>query len=413
MTPSFLHPYARAMVPMLVVLVVVAATGCQAFISVRGAAFGNQLQPRDATTHSTKVFASSSSSSSSSSAPQVLEFREPTTGVLVKLVGCMHYNPSSIQLTEDTINELGRDNRLGSVIIESCDIRWNQTTAFAPPIKALLQSEMKAACDLATDQYQRPVVLGDQRINLTVASMKQGLKETFTDLSTPLKGGWGRYWRNVTLAREEALPFGRASGDGTPYLNPLAFLDPRLLLGFPVSLIKYPLSYFFKAPLQTTAFFALLFAIDQPPSGAATLLNSMDMDTLNTLVSTSATATNAEIVKDWVATLAVSGLEIAFFARLFLKDLLVERNKLLARNILEQCKLYQSTTTTTTASPTPFWATLFGGKQAKLNDIEIVYAEGPAGTVPRNNPGDDKAVVAVLGMAHCNGIMKLLQDQEV
>ena len=401
------------MVPMLVVLVVlVAASSCQAFLGVGGggAAFGNKLQQRDTAPHSTKLFASSSASTSS--APQVLEFREPTTGVLVKLVGCMHYNPSSIQLTEDTINELGRNNRLGSVVIESCDIRWNQTTAFAPPIKAILQSEMKAACDLATDSYQRPVVLGDQRINLTVASMKQGLKETLTDLSTPLNGGWGRYWRNVTMAREEALPFGRASGDGTPYLNPLAFLDPRLLLGFPVSLIKYPLSYFFKAPLQTTAFFALVFAIDQPPSDAATLLNTLDMDTLNNLVSTSAAATNAETVKDWVATLAVSGLEIAFFARLFLKDLLVERNKLLARNILEQCKLYQSTTTTA-AAPTPFWKTLFGGKEVESNDIEIVYAEGPAGTVSRNNPGDDKAVVAVLGMAHCNGIMKLLQDQEV
>ena len=223
----------------------------------------------------------------------------------------MHYNPSSIKLTEDIINELGRNNRLGSVVIESCDIRWNQTTAYAPPIKALLQSEMKAACDLATESYRRPVVLGDQRINLTVASMKQGVKETFADLVAPFDGGWGRYWRTVTMAREEALPIGKASGDGTAYLNPLAFLDPRLMLGFPVSLIKYPLSYFFKAPLQTTAFFAFVFAIDQPPSDATTLLNTnaMEMVSLTSLMSSaSSSADHVDTLQDWIATLPSFGL---------------------------------------------------------------------------------------------------------
>ena len=387
------HSLLRAILPIFVVLAATSGSfpACQAFVvggvGKKGAARTSPLQ----------AASSSLTKSTKSSSPQLLEFREPSTGVLVKLIGCMHYNPASIQLTTDTINELARENRLGSVVIESCDIRWNQTKTLAPAVQSLLMSEMKAACDLALEDYQRPVVLGDQRINITVASMKQGLKETLTDLTTPWSGGWGRYWSNVTMAREEALPFGGS------YLNAFAFLDPKLLLAAPVSLIKYPLSYFFKAPLQTTAFFALLFAVDQPPSEAATLLPLMGDSISSTTLA----------LQDWVGSFAVSGLEIAFFARIFLKELLMQRNKLLARNILEQCKLYQSTTPSASSSPPkPFWNIFDQTKRPSAAAAEVVYVEGP-GTMTRSGPGDDKAVVAVLGMAHCNGIMKLLQDQKV
>jgi hypothetical protein len=416
MSPSLL----RAVLPILVVLLATSG-GSQAFVGVHvhhtkqfsrtSLSLSLLLSPLQAATKQTQNNDAllPLASSKVSSSPQLLEFREPTTGVLVKLVGCMHYNPTSIQLTADTINELGRDNRLGSVVIESCDIRWNQTKAFNPAVQALLQSEMKTACDLAMGDYQRPVILGDQRINITVAGMKSGAKETLTDLSTPWNGGWGRYWSNVTMARAEALPF------GSTYLSPFSFLDPKLLLGLPVSLIKYPLSYFFKAPLQTTAFFALVFAVDQQATADAATLLLLD--------DTTTTTTTALGLQDYVGSLAVAALEIAFFARIFLKDLLVERNKLLAQNILEQCKLYQTTTTTAAAATSssasstlvPFWSSIFGdNKKARSSSsaMEVVYVQDP-GKPTRNDPGDDKAVVAVLGMAHCNGIMKLLQDQKV
>lgn len=334
---------------------------------------------------------SPTAASSQSSAPQVLEFQEPTTGVTVKLIGCMHYNPASIQLTEDTINELAKDDKLGSVIIESCDIRWNQTKQLPMVIQNLLQSEMKAACELTLEEYQRPVILGDQRINITVSSMKQGFQETLLDLVTPWNGGWGRLVTNVTQAREEALPLGES------YLNLLAFFDPKLLLAAPVSLIKYPLSYFFKAPLRTSAFFMLLFLLEQRPSDAMTIV-TLDQMT----------------VGDLVGSLAVSVVEIALFARIFLKELLLERNKLLAQNILEQCKLYQQKSTTS-SSTTPFW-NLWNNKEGiEANGLtEILYVEDP-NKLPKTKQGteNDKAVVAVLGMAHCNGIMKLLKEEKV
>jgi hypothetical protein len=314
------------------------------------------------------------------SSPQIVEFEEPTTGVTVKLIGCMHYNPASIKTTKDTINALARENKLGSVIIESCDIRWNQTKALPLAVQNLLQSEMKAACELAGETYQRPVVLGDQRINITVGSLKRGFQETFVDLATPFNGGWGRLFRNITQAREEAVPLGDPA-----YLNPTAFLDPRLLLASPVSLVLYPLSYFFKSPIRTTFALTLLFLIDQPPSDAATIVTLDQM-------------TNA----DWVQSLTVAGAEIVLFARVFLKDLLAERNVVLAKNILEECRRYQSKT----GSGKTFWNS-FSGKN--LEKVNVMYVHGSK----KSGAEQDKAVVAVLGMAHCNGIAKLLKEQKV
>ena len=68
-----------------------------------------------------------SSSSRSHLRSQILDFIEPSTGVRVKLIGAMHYNPASIKLATDSINELAFDGKLGSIVIESCDIRWNAT----------------------------------------------------------------------------------------------------------------------------------------------------------------------------------------------------------------------------------------------------------------------------------------------
>merc|ERR1712238_132445 len=138
---------------------------------------------------------------------QLLEFVEPTTNVTVLLIGSMHYNPASIELVEQTVERLGRDDKLGSVIIESCDIRWNKTqtimdkknTKLQEKQKAkaeeesqasssssiassdavnitlnkddLLGNEMVAAWEVAT-KYQRPTVLGNQRINITIDALK-------------------------------------------------------------------------------------------------------------------------------------------------------------------------------------------------------------------------------------------------
>lgn len=302
-------------------------------------------------------------------ASQVLEFVEPTTGVTVKLIGAMHYNPASIALTEDTITDLAANNQLGSVLIESCDVRWNSTLALPPKISRFLESEMRTGYELGL-QYNVPVVLGDQRIHVTTSRMGSALKETLQDLVNPRR--WSAIVGNITEARAVAAPLGRQ------YLGAGAFFDPKLLLAAPVSLVKYPFSYFVKSPLLTSVLFALLFWAD---SSSAATINA------NEVVSTS----------DLALSLVGSLLETLVFARIFLKELLVERNQVLAKQILEQCRYYQ---------PRPVWKRLL-----RRQSTDTVYAEGSP--LPAWDASSGKVVVAVLGMAHCNGIRKILEEQRV
>ena len=247
-----------------------------------------------------------SSSSSSALQSQILDFIEPTTGVQVKLIGAMHYNPASIQLATDSINALAAENKLGSIIIESCDLRWNATVE-NQMIKNALMSEMKAAYDLGI-MYQRPVVLGDQRINVTVSQLQNGAKEAVLDLLQPWNGGWVRLIESISTARKVAVPL------GDTFLGLESFFDPKLLAAAPVSLVKYPLSYLVKSPMFAAAICTLI------------LLGGVDSS--DAYVNDSMTAT------DIFESLSLSVLETIVFARIFLKELLAERNEVLASNIV-------------------------------------------------------------------------------
>jgi len=177
------------------------------------------------------------------SSPQLLEFREPQTNVTVILLGSMHYNPISVGLAEDIIQELGQANKLGSVVVESCDIRWNKTgeiNTVDPKMKKFLRSEMVSASDAASI-FNRPVVLGDQRINITSVGLKDSVKQTFLDLANPVSG-WKSFSDDVSNAFRVALP------SGPEYLGPFAFFDLRLLSAAPVTFLKYPLAFFLSIP---------------------------------------------------------------------------------------------------------------------------------------------------------------------
>jgi hypothetical protein len=101
--------------------------------------------------------------------------------------------------------------------------------------------------------------------------------------------------------------------------------------------------------------------------------------------------------------------------------LLKERNEVLAQNILDQCRIYSPdsrsrTSTTKRRNPFDIASFLFGSKsQEKQDDItspDTIYVPGssrPNGIVDEK----EKVVVAVLGMAHCNGIVKLLREQRL
>mmetsp|Transcript_18248 Transcript_18248/g.43906 ORF Transcript_18248/g.43906 Transcript_18248/m.43906 type:complete len:358 (-) Transcript_18248:102-1175(-) len=312
--------------------------------------------------------------STSSLRSQILDFIEPSTGVPVKLIGSMHYNPASIELATRSINDLAAEGKLGSIVIESCDLRWNATLQNELMRDALL-SEMKAAHDLGIE-YGRPVVLGDQRINVTVAQMKSGAKEAVLDLVQPWNGGWGRLFTSISTARREAVPV------GDDYLGPESIFDPKLLAAAPVSMIKYPISYMVKSPVFAVAITALI------------LLGGVD--------SSDAFVADTASTTDILESIFLSGLETVIFARIFLKELLAERNEILATNILEQCRNYGADESSSGWLDT-FFKTENGDKSSGA-----VYAPGSVVGKPED---DGKVVVAVLGLAHCNGIKKLLMEQ--
>ena len=322
------------------------------------------------------------------STSQLLEFQEPTTGVTVQLVGSMHFNPVSIHLTKKTIQTLAEKDRLGSVVLEMCDVNWNATKDVSPILQYFIQSEFDAAHDLAL-HWQRPIILGDQRINVTCSRLKAGAIDSVLDLIKPWSGGWKRLYRNITEAWREAVPL------GGNYLGTSAFLDPKLWLASPVTFVKYLLTFGAKSSLVWLLILALLLLMPSRVHAAHAHAGIR--------------AVNPTVV-DWVKWLLENLLTSVLLARLLLKELLVERNQVLARNILEQCRLQQVIPPPPSASPLFSRRSTIPHDPAVVDTGTTVYA--PLSVRPIAE-GQEKVVVAVMGMAHCNGVMKLLTEQRV
>ena len=367
--------------------------------------------PRISQSSSHRPSMSSTSTSevkSTSSPAQLIEFKEPKTNTNVILIGTMHYNPTSIQMVKNTLSDLAERKKLGSVIVESCDIRWNTTqellkTPRGKLLEPVLSSEMKAASDEAL-KYGIPCVLGDQRINVTGTSLGETFRQTFVEISSPLDGGWGRLVNDFKKAADVALP----SGEG--YLSVKSILDPRLLIAAPVSFAKYPLSFLARNPISTSIVFSIL--------GFLTYLDSSGGGSV-----AFADATLQEQISSIAASILLAAVEFGLFGRIMVQVLLAERNEIIAKNILNQCKLHSSSTGNNNLASPSFMELLpfFSGKSQKnlsilKNNDEsgIMYVPG---TVKGNNiynaDGSEKTVVAVLGMAHCNGILKLLREELV
>ena len=335
----------------------------------------------------------------------------------------MHYNPTSMKLVRDTIEaqetkkpqEPNKNNivdgpqqpqttttttRLKSVVIESCLVRYNDTTVLTkrfPVLKTWLQSEMSVATELSLS-YNRPVVLGDQLINVTT----QRLGQTFRQCLRQLFLSPSELLSQIQESYQQAVPQQQQDDDDDKdkdtaadyYLGPNALLDPPLLLATPVSLIKYPLSYFAKSPGVAAILTTLLVLLQRAASDEA---------------AATADLATPEFLLDLIVSLGFSALEIVVFSRLLLGPLLAERNLVLAKNILRQCQIYSPTTTTTTTTTSSL--------PTNEND-PIVYV--PTSIKDNNNNNNnidhnhnvednkDAVVVAVVGMAHCNGIKKVL-----
>jgi hypothetical protein len=153
---------------------------------------------------------------------------------------------------------------------------------------------MRTACDMALS-FDRPVVLGDQRINITSDALKSSLQQTLRDLVSP-PTGWKRFIDEVQGAWEETQLQG-----GKGYLSAFAFLDPRLLLVLPISLVKYPLAFLVRDPLSTSivlTLFAALFYVDDSNAMQETI-----------------TINDKYPISNWIWSLSFAGLETAVFAK--------------------------------------------------------------------------------------------------
>lgn len=347
--------------------------------------------------------------------PQIIKFQEPKTNTTVVLIGTMHYNPQSIATVTNTVQNLANEKSLASVLVESCDVRWNTTmellkTRRGQIFEPVLMSEMKAASDVAM-KNNIPVVLGDQRINVTGDMLGETFRETFVELANPFGGGWGRLINEFQQKAEIALP----SGDG--YLNAKSILDPRLLIAAPVSFAKYPLSFLARNPISTSIVFAFI--------GALTVLDATTSGDVSFM-----DASIEEQIISILSSFAVAGLEFALFGRLMVQVLLYERNEIIAKNILEQCRLYSRSGSTSTmnidgdisSSPlSKLFAFMASGNDTNNGKVsqridqkfETIYVpDSPQINTVVKKDGE-RIVLAVLGMAHCNGIVKLLREELV
>jgi len=358
--------------------------------------------------------------SSPSYPPQLVSFREPKSNTNVILIGTMHYNPTSIRMVQDTIRNLHQQNALGSVVVESCDIRWNTTmellnTPRGKFLEPVLTSEMKAASDLAME-YGRPCILGDQRINATGTSLGQTFRQTFVELLSPFDGGWKRLFAEFKESAAVAVPTVN-SNDKDYYLDLWSILDPRLLIAAPVSFTKYPLSFLARNPISTLMVFSILGGLSY-------------LDYYSSAESIAfADATLKEQIWSIVVTLMVVGLEFVFFGRILVQVMLAERNEIIAKNIIDQCKMYSTLSSGSgnkvgnDSGGFSVFSRLFpfllgnlpsvGEDGGKVISSETMYVPGSINMQDKGifkNDGTEKTVVAVLGMAHCNGIVKLLKE---
>uniref|UniRef100_A0A7S2B2C4 TraB family protein n=1 Tax=Octactis speculum TaxID=3111310 RepID=A0A7S2B2C4_9STRA len=307
---------------------------------------------------------------------QVLRFIEPKSGRPVVLVGAMHYNPQSISLSEDIVKGLAESRSLEAVVLESCSTRWEKgeelraqmTESEEALYSAVFENEMQAAAAVA-EQYDRPIILGDQPIEITDKRIKQSVVATLKDLTSPLNGGWSR------IADDTKIALGVLTGTSPePRLSCEAgltlrdFFDFSLVISSPVSMLRYPLSIFVRYPVFALNLVVLLLAVTFLPEFSHAVLPGFEFaDNLAPdAVSESGVAGEsvAQYALSVVSSLAISAIETAVFGRILLNPILAERNVALADSIVEAC----------------------------------------------SKPGaDERTVVAILGMAHCNGVKGLIE----
>mmetsp|Transcript_21268 Transcript_21268/g.30098 ORF Transcript_21268/g.30098 Transcript_21268/m.30098 type:complete len:477 (-) Transcript_21268:65-1495(-) len=391
---------------------------------------------------------------------QVLRLKDPQSGRPIILVGCMHYNPVSIQKSQRIVQELANQNKLYAVLVESCPSRWSKATEFLQQLEqtkvlkqvfdVVLPNEMRAAATIA-QTYDRPVILGDQNIELTGSRVKECFQRTIKDIThiqhypqgllsigSDVRYSFSILMRSFgltgTTKQDKDIEYHDNKSQLSLYPD---YFDLALLASMPFSFVRYPLGIALRNPLFFGGIVLLLTFLDQTPSALWTMIMAstagdvvLDATTSTYMTTTSTAATMTDDVSlsilsvllddsnplSWIATLMVAALEVLIFGRVLAMPILAERDVILAQSIV-------SVATNTNSYP------LQEEKEGQSDDDkenevqqQLMMATGkdivPYFTSERlmDNKNDeddtkDQALVAILGMAHCNGVKKIILEQ--
>jgi len=402
---------------------------------------------------------SSSTSDNSNTLPsndnddlQVLRLQDPESGRPIILVGCMHYNPVSIQKSQRIVQELASQQKLYAVLVESCPSRWSKATEFYQQLEStsklgkrifdvVLPNEMRAAANIA-QQYECPVVLGDQNIELTGTRVKQCFQNTLRDL-VQIPNGWMDIGSDVSNSFQILLQsFGLKNIDNNNNNNnnnksQLSlypdYFDWALMASMPFSFVRYPLGIALRNPLFFGGIVAVLTLLDQTPSAlwnvVLMMTSSTGVDTATAAATDTFMTTSTALPPDvsilslllddsnplsWIATFMVAALEVLIFGRVLAMPILAERDVVLAQSILsianynsdDQIDAVRALDTTEDSEKEQGQLMM-----AKGEDIIPYVISSAASDTTNNNNAKDQAIVAILGMAHCNGVKKIILEQ--
>lgn len=350
--------------------------------------------------------------------PQVRRIRESRTGTSVILVGTMHYNPASVALAQDIVSEEQSARRLHTVVVESCPKRWDATERLQPPgsvQRSFFADELLAAADAAncaTDHNDGRasvnLAFGDQRIARTVRRCRVLGDLTLQQLATPWTGGWKHIWHDLSRGlrcmsgdggQEQPLPPPPSDdGDGVDD-GPIGFRDviePRLLGGFAIAWVRSALLGLLYGPAALRGLLvacgALLVAdhtgagfcdpaaapetwrwcvaaLSDPPPGVG-VASAAAVDGAGGALPPALSVLDVTPLLDGAMLLASLVL-----LRVGLVGLVEERNYVLARNIRAACRR--------------------------------AWKDG--GSHGGSHGADRSVVVAVVGLAHVNGVSGLLR----
>lgn len=298
-------------------------------------------------------------------APPVLRFTDCKTGREIVLIGCMHGNPTSIRLTEAVLRECADADELGAVALELCPQRWGRTANAPPPppgsLRAWLRAdEVQAAVDVA-EEMGCGLIAADQEIDVTCARLAQLSKQTAMQLATP--AGWRSARQDLASGWQALQPgagAGADAGEGAGVgIGSLSYVEPSLLAGAPVALLRYLLGSPALAGglLGIGAVLALGVGAAEPPAVGADAPQGL------------------QALTALLPYVAVALLESLLLLRISLVGLVEERNYVLARNI-------------------------------RAASMQVLTP--PRALRQRSRGKDGRVVVAVLGLAHLNGVRTIL-----